>query len=68
MRFEFRGAKVLCWSKRAAAAALIAVCAVVWSAPVSADPPPWAPAWGHRAKHMGKGKNKRWVQQAYNPP
>ncbi len=70
MRFEFRGAKVLCGPKRAAAAALIAVCTVVWSAPVSADPPPWAPAWGYRAKHMGKGKgkNKHRVQQAYTPP
>jgi len=75
MRFEFRGTKVLCWSKRAAVAALIAVCAAVWSAPVSADPPPWAPAWGHKApawgykaKHMGKGKNKHRVQQTYTPP
>ncbi len=68
MRFEFRGTKVLCWSKRAAVAALIAVCAAVWSAPVSADPPPWAPAWGYRAKHMGKGKYKHRVQQAYTPP
>ncbi len=68
MRFESRGAKVLCWSKRAAAAALIAVCVVVWSAPVSADPPPWAPAWGYRAKPMGNGKNKHRVQQAYTPP
>ncbi len=68
MRFEIRGARVLCWSKRAAAAALIAVCAVVWSAPVSADPPPWAPAWGYRAKSMGNGKNKHRVQQAYTPP
>ena len=70
MRFEFRGTKVLCWSKQAAVAALIAVCTAVWSAPVSADPPPWAPAWGYRAKHMGKGKgkNKHRVQQAYTPP
>ena len=75
MRFEFRGTKVHCWSKRAAVAALIAVCAAVWSAPVSADPPPWAPAWGYKApawgykaKHMGKGKNKHRVQQAYTPP
>ena len=70
MRFEFRGTKVLCWSKQAAVAALIAVCTAVWSVPVSADPPPWAPAWGYRAKHMGKGKgkNKHRVQQAYTPP
>ena len=36
--------------------ALVAICVAVWSAPVSADPPPWAPAWGYRAK--GKHKNK----------
>ncbi len=36
--------------------ALIAGCLSVWSIPVSADPPPWAPAWGYRAK--GKHKSK----------
>ncbi len=51
-------------SKRIAAAALILVCGAVWSAPASAEPPPWAPAWGHRAK----GKNKHRVQQASVPP
>ena len=51
-------------SKRIAAAALILACGAVWSAPASADPPPWAPAWGYRAK----GKNKHRVQQAYVPP
>jgi surface antigen len=53
-------------SKRVAMAALILVCGAVWSAPASAEPPPWAPAWGYRAKH--KGKNKHKVQQAYVPP
>ena len=52
--------------KRLAMAALILACGAIWSAPASAEPPPWAPAWGHRAKH--KGKNKHRVQQAYNPP
>ena len=51
-------------SKRIAAAALILACGAVWSAPASAEPPPWAPAWGYRAK----GKNKHSVQQAYVPP
>jgi surface antigen len=51
-------------SKRIAAAALILACGAVWSAPASADPPTWAPAWGHRAK----GKNNHRVQQAYVPP
>ncbi len=56
--------------KRVAVAAMILACVVVWSAPVSAEPPPWAPAWGYRAKHKGKskGKNKHNVQQAYVPP
>jgi surface antigen len=53
-------------SKRVAMAALILACGAVWSAPASAEPPPWAPAWGYRAKH--KGKNKHRVQQAYMPP
>ncbi len=52
--------------KRAAVAALLLVCGAVWSAPASAEPPPWAPAWGYRAKHKGKNKNR--VQQAYVPP
>lgn len=56
------------WTMRAAAAALILICAGVWSAPAAAEPPPWAPAWGYRAKHKGKGKNKHRVQQAYTPP
>ncbi|MHA1154197.1 MAG: RT0821/Lpp0805 family surface protein [Alphaproteobacteria bacterium] len=50
-------------SKRMAVAALILVCGAVWSAPASAEPPPWAPAWGHRAN-----KNKHRIQQAYVPP
>ncbi len=56
--------KNLSRSKRIAAAALILVCGAVWSAPASAEPPPWAPAWGHRAK----GKNKHRIQQASVPP
>ena len=51
-------------SKRVAMAALILACGAVWSAPASVEPPPWAPAWGYRAKH--KGKNKHRVQQAYH--
>ena len=52
--------------KRMVVAALILICGAVWSAPASAEPPPWAPAWGYRAKH--KGKNKHRTQQAYAPP
>jgi surface antigen len=53
-------------TKKVLSAALIVLCAAVWSAPTAAEPPPWAPAWGYRAKH--KGKNKHKVQQAYVPP
>lgn len=56
--------KIISSSKRIAVAALILACGAVWSAPASAEPPPWAPAWGYRAKH----KNKHRVQQAYVPP
>ena len=66
MRFEMHRMKILFWSRRAAVAALIAVCAAVWSAPLSAEPPPWAPAWGYRAK--SKHNNKHRVRQAYNAP
>lgn len=44
---------------------LICLCAVVWSAPVSADPPPWAPAHGYRAKHKSKHKNKNRHRDQY---
>jgi len=54
--------------KRVAVVAMILACGAVWSAPVSAEPPPWAPAWGYGKKHKGKGKNKHRVQQAYVPP
>ncbi len=49
-------------SKRIAAAVLIVACGAVWSAPASAEPPPWAPAHGYRVKHKGKhkGKAKGW--------
>jgi surface antigen len=53
-------------TKKVLSAAVIVICAAVWSAPASAEPPPWAPAWGYRAKHKGKTKHK--VQQAYVPP
>jgi hypothetical protein len=38
--------------------ALIAAVVVALPAPVQADPPPWAPAWGYRAKHWQKGQEK----------
>ena len=38
---------------------LIAALAVALPAPVQADPPPWAPAWGYRAKHGKKDKDKK---------
>ncbi len=46
-------------------AALILACGAVWSLPASAEPPPWAPAWGYRAKHQGQGKGKGWKQNRY---
>ena len=38
---------------------VIAALAVAVPAPVQADPPPWAPAWGYRAKHGKKDKDKK---------
>ncbi len=48
-------------SKRTAVAALILACGVIWSLPARADPPPWAPAWGHHKKH----NSKNWVRNRY---
>jgi surface antigen len=39
--------------------ALFAAAAVAVPAPVQADPPPWAPAWGYRAKQGKKNKDKK---------
>lgn len=48
--------------KRAAkallAAALTAGLMAFPDVPASADPPPWAPAWGYRGKAKGKGKQR----------
>jgi len=43
---------------RLGAAVLAAVCLIGWTAPVAADPPAWAPAYGYRAKHEYKHKRK----------
>ncbi|WP_425449994.1 RT0821/Lpp0805 family surface protein [Virgifigura deserti] len=49
------------WSeqvRKAFAVVMIALCAMLWSVPpVQADPPPWAPAHGHRAKNKHKKKH-----------
>jgi surface antigen len=37
---------------------IVAAAFAATSAPVYADPPPWAPAYGHRAKHDHKHKHK----------
>src|SRR5262245_19678232 len=39
--------------------ALVTLAAVAIPVPVQAEPPPWAPAWGYRAKHGNKGKGKK---------
>lgn len=43
---------------RLGAALLAAACLFAWTAPVAADPPDWAPAWGYRAKHEYKHERK----------
>ncbi|MFM9843758.1 MAG: glycine zipper domain-containing protein [Dongiaceae bacterium] len=45
--------------KLIAGLSLIVAMAVALPAPVQADPPPWAPAWGYRAKHGKKDKSKK---------
>lgn len=60
-------------TSRAAGAALIA-CALVatQAAPAFADPPPWAPAWGWRAKHHDdddddRGRHRHHHERHYRP-
>jgi len=56
-------------ARRGLTIAIIGVCVAVWSAPVSADPPPWAPAHGYRAKHKSKHRKKGYeVEEVYVPP
>jgi len=47
--------------------ALAAALALSFSMPVLADPPPWAPAHGYRAKHKQKGRD-RGPQVVYQVP
>ncbi|MPY72059.1 MAG: hypothetical protein GEU92_18510 [Alphaproteobacteria bacterium] len=44
-------------------AALAAALALSFSMPVLADPPPWAPAHGYRAKHKGRDRGPQVVYQ-----
>lgn len=44
-------------ARRVLAATLVALCAAAWSVPAGAEPPPWAPAHGYRAKHKGKHRS-----------
>lgn len=39
--------------------AVVAAGMLIVAPSVEADPPPWAPAHGYRAKHPGKGKHKQ---------
>ncbi len=49
---------------RVVAVAVIAACSLTWTLEAAyADPPPWAPAWGYRAKNKGK-KHKKKYQNA----
>ena len=57
--------------RRVWTAALLASLALLWSAePLYADPPPWAPAHGYRAKHKekSKGKYKYNKKKGYHEP
>ncbi len=54
---------------RLAVATLVALLATLWAAePLLADPPPWAPAHGWRAKQKGKQKFKYNKQKRYHEP
>ncbi len=48
------------------AAVLLAAAVALTSVPAIADPPPWAPAWGWRAKH-GHGRHYPYPARYYDP-
>lgn len=47
------------FAARASVALVAAAFLITGTAPVKADPPPWAPAHGYRDKHPGKGKGHK---------
>lgn len=57
------------WSRRimAAAVSIGIVAPVAIPATAFADPPPWAPAHGHRAKHNDKHHHHRDYDRGYRP-
>jgi len=52
-------------AKMAVIGAVLAAFVVAAITPVSADPPPWAPAYGYRAKHKNKQKGKHKKKHEY---
>jgi len=55
----------LCVLKNLLAVALLTALAATSAAPVAADPPPWAPAHGWRAKQYDKHHHKHYNRHAY---
>ena len=70
MRLSVNRLSVVPMPKIAVIGILLASLVTAAATPVSADPPPWAPAYGYRAKHKGKhkGKYKDQYTKAYVPP
>jgi surface antigen len=54
--------------KAAAIGAIATAVIATVAGPASADPPPWAPAHGYRAKHKDKNKNKKQFANTYVAP
>ena len=51
---------------KALSVAILAVCAVVLvTAPVLANPPSWAPAWGYKGKHK-HGHGHKYKNKSFN--
>jgi len=76
MRLSLNRLPIVPMPKIAVIGILMASLMTTVATPVSADPPPWAPAYGYRAKHKdkhkGKYKHKREYEEshalAYVPP
>jgi len=66
MRFSQPGSRFAATARLAMIGALVSGLVIGAVVPVSADPPPWAPAHGYRAKQ--KGKHKKQYADAYVAP
>jgi surface antigen len=66
MHFSLNRSKLAATVRLTAIGTILTAFVIAAVAPVSAEPPPWAPAHGYRAKH--KGKHKKQYAEVYVAP